>query len=135
MSTAIEKKTDQEVARADTSAERTRSRPYFQPRVDIFELPGELTLVADMPGTRSDSIDIHFEKGVLSIHGKVETRQPDATRYFRREYGVGDYYRTFQVSEVIDAAKISAEYTNGQLTLHLPKVEAVQPRKIKVKAK
>lgn len=134
MSTAL-KKSEQEVPRAETGAERTRSRPYFQPRVDIFELPEELTVVADMPGVESDGIDIRFEKGVLSIHGKVDARQPAGTRYFRREYGIGDYYRTFQVSEVIDAARITAEYAAGQLTLHLPKVEAVQPRKITVKAK
>ena len=49
-----------------------------------------------------------------------------------QEYGVGDYFRTFQVSEAVNAAKISAQYADGVLTLHLPKVEAVKPRKIAV---
>jgi HSP20 family protein len=46
---------------------------------------------------------------------------------------VGGYYRTFQVSESVDASKISAEYADGVLKLHLPKSEAVKPRKISVK--
>ena len=50
------------------------------------------------------------------------------------EYGIGDFYRSFTISETIDAEKISAELHNGVLTLHLPKVEAVKPRKIAVKA-
>ena len=59
----------------------------------------------------------------------------DGQGYFLREYGVGDYYRSFQISEAIDAGKISAEYADGVLTLHLPKTEAVKPRKIAVSAK
>lgn len=133
MSTALKKTSDRELAPA--GAERTRNRPAFQPRVDICELPGELTLVSDMPGVAPDGIDIQFENGILSIYGKVDDRQRDGTRFIWNEYALGDYQRTFQVSEVIDSERISAEYSDGQLTLHLPKVEAAQPRKIEVYSK
>lgn len=133
MSSAIEKRTDRDLA--STSAERTRNRPQFQPRVDILELPDELTLVADMPGVEAGGVDIQFEKGVLSIHGKVDPRQAEGTRFLLNEYGAGDFHRTFQVSEVIDGSRIEAEYSGGELTLHLPKVKEAQPRKIQVKSK
>ena len=45
----------------------------------------------------------------------------------------GDFYRAFEVSEAIDPKRIFAEFRDGVLTLHLPKVEAVKPRKIEVK--
>jgi HSP20 family molecular chaperone IbpA len=51
------------------------------------------------------------------------------------EYGVGDFYRTFRVSQQVDASRITAEYENGVLTLHLPKAEAARPRKIEVQAR
>jgi HSP20 family protein len=51
-----------------------------------------------------------------------------------QEYGVGDFYRTFKVSEQIDSTRISAEYHDGVLTIHLPKVEAAKPRKISVQS-
>jgi len=49
-----------------------------------------------------------------------------------QEYEEGDFYRAFTIHESIDAGRISAECKNGVLTVHLPKVEAVQPRQIKV---
>ncbi len=115
--------------------EHTRGGVYFRPNVDIYELPDELVVAADVPGARSDQIDIQFEDGSLTIHARVADRQRSQGPFLRKEYGVGDYYRTFRVSEHIDPTRISAEYAGGVLTLHLPKVEAVQPRKIEVKAK
>jgi len=119
-------------ARETTPRERTRTTRTFVPEVDIFETKDELTLHADMPGVSADDIDIHFEKGELSIHGKVPARQAEGTRYLFREYEAGDFFRSFQISEVIDANQISAQYKDGVLTLRLPKVEALKPRKIAV---
>jgi HSP20 family protein len=119
-----------EVARG----ENTRGGPYYRPNVDIYELADKLIVQADMPGAKSDDINIQFEDGSLTIHARVTQRRSDEANYLRQEYGVGDFYRTFRVSEHIDATRISAEYKDGVLTLHLPKVEAVKPRKIKVKA-
>ena len=113
-------------------AENIRAGHYYRPNVDILELEDELLLMADVPGAQSDALDVRFEEGMLSIHAKLSPRQPPETEYLLREYGVGDYYRTFRISEAIDASKISADYTDGVLTLHLPKSEAVRPRKIKV---
>jgi HSP20 family protein len=115
-----------------TVAERTRCGCCYRPNVDILEEKDELLVLADVPGARSDSIDVKFEDGTLEIHAAVAPRQDDGQDYLLQEYGVGDYYRTFQVSEAIDAAKISAHYADGVLTLHLPKAEAVKPRKIAV---
>ncbi len=116
------------------AAERTRSGQFFRPNCDIVEYENEILVFADVPGARGDEIDVKFEDGTLSIHASVERRQPPETEYLLCEYGVGDYWRTFQVSEAVDTAKISAECANGVLTLHLPKAEAVKPRKIAVTA-
>ena len=114
------------------AAERTRSGRFYRPNCDIVETEDELLVRADTPGAEGEKIDIKFEEGMLSIHAPVALRQGDETEYLLHEYGVGDYYRTFQVSEAVDASRISAEYAGGVLTLHLPKAEAAKPRKISV---
>lgn len=115
------------------TAEHTRGGSYFRPNVDILERADELIVHADVPGAASDGIDVDFEDGILSIHAKAPPRNQDVD-FLAREYGVGDFYREFRVNETIDVAKISAEFADGVLTLHLPKVEAVKPRKIAVKS-
>src|SRR5262249_51463164 len=107
------------------TAEHTRGGPYFRPNVDIRELANELLVLADVPGAKHDQIDIQFEDSALTIHARVHERQESQGPFSRKEYDVGDYYRTFRVSEHIDASRITADYSNGVLTLHLPKVEAV----------
>jgi len=115
--------------------ENTHSGPYYRPNVDIYELADQLVVRADVPGANNNRIDIQFNDGALTIHAQVPARQDSQGLYLRQEYGVGDFYRTFRVSEQIDTSRISAEYAGGVLTLHLPKVEAAKPRKIKVAAK
>ncbi|MBX7165314.1 MAG: Hsp20/alpha crystallin family protein [Pirellulales bacterium] len=96
-------------------------------------MPHQLQVVADMPGVRTEDIDIHFENGELTIHGKVQPRQ-EGVNFLAEEFGVGDFYRSFRVSEEIDGSRIAATYAAGVLTLTLPKVEAAKPRKIAVQS-
>lgn len=114
--------------------EYTRSGFTFRPNVDILENAEELTLLADLPGANKEHIDINFENGTLTLHARVAERQPANGSFLVQEYNVGDFYRVFQVSEMIDPQRISAEFHDGVLTLHLPKVEAVKPRKIPIKS-
>jgi HSP20 family protein len=107
---------------------------YFTPRVDIVESDKELTLFADVPGVRSENVDLRYDKGELILHARVQPRPATGTRLLG-EYEVGDFYRAFTVHETIDSSKIAAECKNGVLTVHLPKVEAAQPRQISVRAK
>lgn len=115
------------------TAERTRSGVTYSPRFDIWETDEELVLYGDLPGVSPENLDIQFENRVLTINGKVEPRHQDID-FLYGEYGIGDFYRTFTVGEAIDSEKISAELHDGVLTLHLPKTEAVKPRRIEVKS-
>lgn len=131
MSDTLVKKEEQPAEVA--TVERTRSGHTYSPRFDIWEAEEELILYGDLPGVSPENLDIQFENRELTIHGKVEPRHADIN-FLYGEYGIGDFYRTFTIGEAIDAEKISAELKNGVLTLHLPKTEAVKPRRIEVKS-
>jgi HSP20 family molecular chaperone IbpA len=116
------------------AAEHLRGGPVFSPRVDIWETKDELVLCADLPGVTAENLDIQFENRELRIHGKVGPRHENI-HFLYSEYGTGDFYRTFRIGEAIDAEKISAELKDGVMTLHLPKTEAVKPRRIQVQSR
>jgi len=105
---------------------------YYTPRVDIVESEDELTLFADMPGVRPEDVDIQLDNGELTLHGRCAPR-PQGANCLVAEYGVGDFHRSFALGEAVDAGKITAELKQGVLTVHLPRSEAVKPKKITVK--
>jgi HSP20 family molecular chaperone IbpA len=116
-----------------TPTERLRNVEAYTPRVDILETHDELVLYADLPGVDPSSVDVGFERGELSIYGRCQPRN-ERVNFYLAEYGVGDYYRTFTIGDVIDSDKISAELQNGVLTVHLPKSDSLKPKKIAVKS-
>lgn len=119
---------------AAAQPEQIRGGRVYSPGVDIIEMESELLLLADVPGVKPDDVDINYEQGLLTLHCRVTPRQDEQqTGFLLREYGVGDYYRSFQIGEGIDAGRIEAEIKDGVLTLHLPKTEEVKPRRISVK--
>ena len=111
----------------------TRGGSRFTPRVDIYETEKELLLQAELPGVQPQDVELRYEKGELSLFGRVQRRHPNKALLVQ-EYEEGDFFRAFNIHESIDASRIQAEHKNGLLTVHLPKVEAVQPRKIAVKS-
>ena len=115
-----------------TAPEATRGGIYYTPRIDIYETAEEVVLLCDMPGVKPHALDVRFDKGELTLFGKVQPRQAPA-EYLEEEYGVGDFYRTFAIAPEIDTGKISAECRDGVLTVHLPKQEKVKPQRIAVK--
>ncbi len=123
-----------EKAEVTTPAEQTRPGAVFTPAVDIFETDKEITLLADMPGVKADSLDIDLHENVLSLNGDVKSPEGDDEVDVFREYRMGKYYRQFTLSQVIDQSKIKAAMKDGVLRLSLPKVEAATPRKIAVRS-
>jgi HSP20 family protein len=117
---------------APAKGERVRPGRVFIPAVDIFETPQALVLVADMPGVAGDKVTLDLKENLLTIYGEVSPL-PEKETLLGQEYAIGDYYREFQVGELIDKSKIEASVKNGVLTLTLPKAEKAKPRRIEVK--
>jgi len=83
-----------------------------------------------------DQVDVSFEQNVLTIRGtkpaSFDVANDGELRVFAAERVNGTFERAVRLPEFVNADKISASFTNGLLTITVPKAEAAQPRKIAI---
>jgi HSP20 family molecular chaperone IbpA len=105
-----------------------KQAPIFLPNVDIFETEDNIIISADIPGVDEHDVIVTIEENELKIGGTVSYKPPGD--YVLSEYTVGNFLRSFILSNKIDQEKIVSSLKNGVLRLTLPKIEATQPKKI-----
>jgi len=131
---------DQEMKVADKRAVDTdihqelRSGNWYVPATDIYETPERVILVMDMPGVCFDCAQVNIIDDELVVTGHVTHGEDQDDYVLYREYDVGHYHRHFGLPPVIDRAGIDAKMSEGVLTITMPKVEEVRPRRIQVRA-
>jgi HSP20 family protein len=119
----------------DTSIhQELRSGNWFIPATDVYETPEEVMLIMDMPGVCFDCAHLNIVEDELIITGHVTHGEDDDDYVLYREYDVGHYHRHFGLPEMIDRGKIEARMADGVLTVTMPKVEQVKPRRIPIRA-
>jgi len=114
------------------TGEGIRPGPVYIPAVDILENTNEIIVLADMPGVDSKNVDIDLKENQLAIMGRIDPIEGEKEVSLYKEFGWGDYYRSFTLSDVIDQTKITAKIDQGVLRVTLPKAEKMKPRKIAV---
>ncbi|MCA8998703.1 MAG: Hsp20/alpha crystallin family protein [Planctomycetaceae bacterium] len=102
------------------------------PPIDIFETEDGLVLRADLPGVTLENLELQVQDNRLTLFGRVETVVPEGASLLHQEYQVGDYLRSFILSDDVDHDRISAKLNDGVLEVVLPKIPRSQPRKIQI---
>lgn len=106
----------------------------YTPLIDIHENAEGLTLEADLPGANPQNLSIELADNVLTLHARIESPAPEGVRLLHEEYRVGDFYRSFILSDEVDRDRIKAELNQGVLRLTLPKAERTVVRRIEIKS-
>ena len=115
-----------------TPAGNGLNRPQFlTPAANVRDDKDGFVLEAELPGVPKDGLELTVENGELVIVGRRAALQSNGKPVYRESRRL-DYRRAFELDPSIDTTKITAKLDQGVLTLHLPKTEAVKPRKIAV---
>lgn len=117
----------------ESDNERSSSVCDWTPAVDVKEEDDRFLIMADIPGVDPTDIEVHMDKGMLTIKGerKNEARE-EHNGYKRVERVYGSFFRRFTMPDTADAENIKAESKNGVLEITIPKKPAEQPRRIEV---
>jgi HSP20 family protein len=106
----------------------------WTPRVDITEDEKEYLVKAELPEVKKDQIKVTVRDHTLSITGERKSEKEEKGKKFHRiERTYGSFERSFLLPDDADAGKITSEFKDGMLNVHLPKVPGTTPKPIEVK--
>lgn len=106
----------------------------FKLPLDIIERDDRYIISAALPGIADDSIDLSIDDNVLHIVAELpEPALAEGERILLNERRYGKFGRSLRLTKPVDVEAVEASFDNGVLTLELPFVAEVQPRKIDIK--
>jgi HSP20 family protein len=109
------------------------AQDLWAPAVDVEETPDHLVFRAELPGMSREDIDVELEDGVLTIQGeKKEEQKAENVSGLLYERRWGTFTRRFTLPRAVDGNGITANYSNGILTVRVPKAEEAKGRKIEI---
>jgi HSP20 family protein len=120
--------------RKDGGREEAMTLAEWAPLVDIIEEEKEYRIKAELPEVSKPDVKVTVQDDVLTIAGERTFEKEDTGRkYHRVERAYGSFARSFTLPEDADAAKVSADFKDGVLIVHLPKSEKARPKSIEIK--
>src|SRR3989454_1313053 len=106
----------------------------WSPEVDISEDDHGYLLKADLPEMKKDDVRVTVEDGILNVSGERKTEKEDQKRKFHRiERSYGTFRRSFTLPEDADSTKVTAEFRDGVLKVHLPTTARPRSKALEVK--
>jgi HSP20 family protein len=106
----------------------------WSPEVDISEDDHGYVLKADLPEMKKDDVRVTVEDGILSVSGERKCQKEDQKKKFHRiERSFGTFRRSFTLPEDADSTKVTAEFRDGVLKVHLPTTPIARSKAIEVK--
>jgi HSP20 family protein len=120
-------------ARLGDAKEESITVAEWAPLVDITEDEKEYIIKTELPEVKKEDVKVAVENGLLTIVGERKFEKEENKKYHRVERAYGRFVRSFIVPDAVDADKVSAEFKDGVLMLHLPKSEKTKPKQIEVK--
>ncbi len=121
--------------------DRLFERPYARTAsewsiaLDVAETEDVYLVKATVPGINPDEMEITLEDGVLSLKGEIQQdEEVEEAKYHVRERRYGAFSRSIRFPMAVNGDAVEATYTNGVLSLNIPKAEAAKPKRIVVNA-
>ena len=105
----------------------------WMPVVDILEANERIEIRAEMPGLSEQDVQVSVTDDVLTLRGeKPQESEAEDKKYHRVERSYGRFQRSFTLPANLNSEAIKAKFTDGVLTVSIPKVEEVKPKEIQI---
>jgi HSP20 family protein len=106
----------------------------WEPTLDLSETEKEFVIRLEAPGMARDDFDVDLDRNLLTLSGKRELhKEGKGEDYLWQERLEGRFVRTIRLPAMIQELKVEATYTDGVLTVRLPKAVETAKTKITIK--
>ena len=131
---AVQKQLTKIEKMAKTGDKESITVAQWSPAVDITEDEKEYLITAELPDVKREDVKVNVENGVMTLSGerRFEKEEKDK-KYHRIERSYGSFVRSFTLPEGTSGDKVSADFKDGVLKVHLPKDEQKKPKNVEVK--
>ena len=119
-----------EMDRVFDQARQQIRRPSFP--MDAYRHGDTFVLHFDLPGVDPDSIDLEYERNVLTVKAERSWRPVDGDEVVANERVHGTFHRQLLLGEGLDPERMHGSYEHGVLTVTIPVAEKAKPRKVSV---
>lgn len=115
------------------SDKETMTVAEWSPPVDISEDDKEYLVKAELPELKKEEVKVSVENGELAISGERKTEKEEkGKKYHRIERSYGSFIRSFILPDSVNPEKVTAEFKDGLLVVHLPKDEKAKPKAVDI---
>ena len=105
----------------------------WAPSVDVSETADNFEVRAELPGVAKDDLHVSVKDNLLTLSGEKRQEKVDDTQNYRRvERRYGNFQRKFALPPEVETDDIKAEFSDGVLTLSIPKPEAAKPTEVPI---
>jgi HSP20 family molecular chaperone IbpA len=120
------------IQKAEDQRAEEKTLPRVSPATDIVEREDGFHVFMDIPGVRREDLKIDIHENELVVSGRALAHGGEKESYLEVQFGPGEYMRSVSLSDLIDRERIAAVLKDGVLSLHLPKLEKLSPRRIPI---
>jgi HSP20 family protein len=101
--------------------------------IDVIQKKDDIIVSASVPGIKPEEIDVAIEDNVLTIRTERKPEAKENGTYLIKERPVGSFFRALRLPDTVDSEKIVSSYSNGVLTITMPKAEEKKKKQIQIK--
>jgi HSP20 family protein len=114
----------------------TKTKLTLSPAIDVYEKNNTVFIKCQLPGFKPEEVDINVTYESVSIKGeKKEEKEEKEKSFYHQEISYGTFFRSVILPARVKAEKAEAKFSNGILTISMPKLEIKAPKTIKIQAR
>lgn len=103
----------------------------WTPAIEFFSTETTFIVRVQLPGIKTEDVEVQIGQNAIAISGDRKFEQLDA-KGFRSEFRYGKFHRMITLPAAVQNDQVHADFTNGILTLTLPRYQAVKPAVVKL---